>query len=753
MFVPTAPEDDAPERDVGERHLDAALFATLASIDDSRHVHEASGIGDDVHSYSGSLTGRNLYRVSELPAWFVSEYGFWTVGPQAEKFGDRGWPPTTVQMREWVSRLSFIGSTVGFAGMPDRYGSLARVGGRDRGLRRGAGQAPDRVVPHPSRRAVHGVPLALLGRLVGVCGRWARRRRARAEADLRSLAGRVPAGARDRAHGPLGLRTRNGAAAGVRGERHRPGVAGRGPVGAPRRVVGGDRPRSPGLPHRARVPRRRRARRGPRRARGARRLGDVHGRCAGRERRRPSARSRPRSPRGPRAPSRSTGATRPTSCTSTAPPPTRSPSPDSTVAHDPDPPQRRDRARARLRRVDRALAAVGSPSAPARCGSRATEHPARIGARGTSRRREPVPAPAGPPEPAGRGSSCACRQPATSSRSRPATGPTRTTRSGGSSCSPAPSRPTPDRTLVNGYDSWSYAGVRAASDAADSYWSTTLTTSRGALALQALTSERFATRVVVRRGDRRRRLGAHADPSPRRRDLGPRERPVGDDDRGRGRGGGRLRAGGRHRGRRPARRDRDGGRAPARPRLERTTRARLGVLVPLRDADQHRPPARERAAAARALRRPARVRPAPDRRRLAGGERRLVAARAVPGRLRRARRRGPPTRPPVRPVARAVHGGARRARLRDRPRGLVCGRRRVRRDPARPARSLGARRLAPGRRRPPPPARRVRPGLGRRHGEARLPLPGRAGGPAPRPVGHGHRGAPARSPRVRRAAR
>jgi beta-mannosidase len=124
MFVPTREEDDAPERDMGERHLDAALFATLQSIDDSRHVHEASGIGDDVHSYSGSLTGRNLYRVSELPAWFVSEYGFWTVGPQAEKFGDHGWPPTTEQMRQWVSRLSFIGSTVGFAGMPDRYASL-----------------------------------------------------------------------------------------------------------------------------------------------------------------------------------------------------------------------------------------------------------------------------------------------------------------------------------------------------------------------------------------------------------------------------------------------------------------------------------------------------------------------------------------------------------------------------------------------------------------------------------------------------
>jgi hypothetical protein len=125
QFVPTRPQDDGPERDVGERHLDAALFATLCGIDDSRHVHEASGIGDDVHNYFGSLMGGNLYRVGEMPAWFVSEYGFWTVGPQAAKFGDDGWPPTTEQLRQWVSRLSFIGSTVGFAGMPDRYGSLA----------------------------------------------------------------------------------------------------------------------------------------------------------------------------------------------------------------------------------------------------------------------------------------------------------------------------------------------------------------------------------------------------------------------------------------------------------------------------------------------------------------------------------------------------------------------------------------------------------------------------------------------------
>jgi beta-mannosidase len=124
QFLPTAPDDDTPARDVGERHLDAALFATLQSIEDSRHVHEASGIGDDVHSYLGSLGGGNLYRVAEQPAWFVSEYGFWTVGPQAMKFGDTGWPPTVAQMRQWVSRLSFIGSTVGYAGLPERYDSL-----------------------------------------------------------------------------------------------------------------------------------------------------------------------------------------------------------------------------------------------------------------------------------------------------------------------------------------------------------------------------------------------------------------------------------------------------------------------------------------------------------------------------------------------------------------------------------------------------------------------------------------------------
>jgi beta-mannosidase len=123
MFDPRLAED-GPETDRGETHLDTALEHTLRSLDSGRHVHLASGIGGDVHDYQGSLTGGSLYRVGERPAWLVSEYGFWTVGPQAHKFGDRGWPPDVEQMREWVSRLSFIGSTCAFAGSPARYSSV-----------------------------------------------------------------------------------------------------------------------------------------------------------------------------------------------------------------------------------------------------------------------------------------------------------------------------------------------------------------------------------------------------------------------------------------------------------------------------------------------------------------------------------------------------------------------------------------------------------------------------------------------------
>jgi beta-mannosidase len=123
LFDPRRGEDGS-ESDRGETHLDAALDSTLGTIGTGRHVQPASGIGDDVHNYAGSLTGGSLYRARERPAWFVSEFGFWTVGPQAAKFGDRGWPPDAEQMREWVSRLSFIGSTCAFAGLPARYESL-----------------------------------------------------------------------------------------------------------------------------------------------------------------------------------------------------------------------------------------------------------------------------------------------------------------------------------------------------------------------------------------------------------------------------------------------------------------------------------------------------------------------------------------------------------------------------------------------------------------------------------------------------
>jgi beta-mannosidase len=123
MFDPRR-AGDGPETDGGEAHLDAALEATLRGVETCRHVHQASGIGDDVHNYAGSLGGGSIYGVRDRPAWFVSEYGFWTVGPQADKFGDPGWPPDPDQMREWVSRLSYIGSTCAFAGTPSRYGSL-----------------------------------------------------------------------------------------------------------------------------------------------------------------------------------------------------------------------------------------------------------------------------------------------------------------------------------------------------------------------------------------------------------------------------------------------------------------------------------------------------------------------------------------------------------------------------------------------------------------------------------------------------
>jgi alpha-galactosidase len=71
-----------------------------------------------------------------------------------------------------------------------------------------------------------------------------------------------------------------------------------------------------------------------------------------------------------------------------------------------------------------------------------------------------------------------------------------------------PVTPAVDRQLVNGYDSWSYSGVRA--DAADSFWSSTVTTAAGALAIQALTCEQFVTRIA-RAGDQ---IVVHSEGAP-----------------------------------------------------------------------------------------------------------------------------------------------------------------------------------------------------------------------------------------------
>jgi beta-mannosidase len=122
MFVPGMQADGA--RDADNQILDEALEKRLCSVDTGRHVHRASGIGDDVHLYDGSLMGGSLYGVRNHESWFASEYGFWTLGPRSDRWGDVRWPPDARQMQAWLSRLSFGPSTFAFSGLPERYPSL-----------------------------------------------------------------------------------------------------------------------------------------------------------------------------------------------------------------------------------------------------------------------------------------------------------------------------------------------------------------------------------------------------------------------------------------------------------------------------------------------------------------------------------------------------------------------------------------------------------------------------------------------------
>jgi beta-mannosidase len=121
VFRPGAAPD--PELDPDNQVLDAALEERLRQVEPLRHVQRSSGIGD-LHIYEGSVSGGEVYDVREKKTWFVSEFGFWSLGPQAHLFGDTGWPPDELQLREWESRLSFPDTTMAYAGLPSRYGSL-----------------------------------------------------------------------------------------------------------------------------------------------------------------------------------------------------------------------------------------------------------------------------------------------------------------------------------------------------------------------------------------------------------------------------------------------------------------------------------------------------------------------------------------------------------------------------------------------------------------------------------------------------
>ena len=122
MFFPG--QQPNPAIDSDNQVLDEALENRLREVEPSRHIHRASGIGDDLHLYDGSLSGSNVYNVRAKQSWFVSEYGFWTLGPRADKWNDQGWPPEEFQMKQWLSRLSFGSSTMNFTGLPERYTTL-----------------------------------------------------------------------------------------------------------------------------------------------------------------------------------------------------------------------------------------------------------------------------------------------------------------------------------------------------------------------------------------------------------------------------------------------------------------------------------------------------------------------------------------------------------------------------------------------------------------------------------------------------
>ncbi len=109
--------------DYDNQVLDELLETTVKNIEKSRPVHRASGLGDDLHVYDGSLNGGSIYNARKRKSGFVSEFGFWSIAETAEKWGDIGWPPTEEELVQWSSRCSFFGSTSTFIGHPKYYSS------------------------------------------------------------------------------------------------------------------------------------------------------------------------------------------------------------------------------------------------------------------------------------------------------------------------------------------------------------------------------------------------------------------------------------------------------------------------------------------------------------------------------------------------------------------------------------------------------------------------------------------------------
>ena len=111
-----------PAKDETNSVLDGLLEARLISVDQSRPIHRASGLGGDTHIYDGSIGGGSIYNCrNHKEAGFVSEYGFWSAAYTANAWGDIGWPPDKDELIQWSGRLGIFGSTSTYVGAPKRY--------------------------------------------------------------------------------------------------------------------------------------------------------------------------------------------------------------------------------------------------------------------------------------------------------------------------------------------------------------------------------------------------------------------------------------------------------------------------------------------------------------------------------------------------------------------------------------------------------------------------------------------------------